>query len=112
MHHVPQNAIGVVDNLPRAFTLDVRDKSHAAAVVLESRVVESVRLRSPACANLLLRVVHAASVVHPICFHCPFVPLVSNLLVGVSGRRSPARFSKSVTLFIRGPASCRATRVN
>jgi hypothetical protein len=43
--HVPQDAIRVVDNLPRADTFDVGNKSDAAAIVFESRIVESMLCR-------------------------------------------------------------------
>jgi hypothetical protein len=39
MHHVPQDAIRVIDDLPRADPLDVGDKADAATIVLEGGVV-------------------------------------------------------------------------
>jgi hypothetical protein len=45
VRHVPQDAIGVVDDLPRTFPFDVRDEAHAAAIVLESGIVQAVGAR-------------------------------------------------------------------
>lgn len=42
MVHVPQDAVRIVDDLAGADSLDVGDKSDAAAVVFERRVVEAV----------------------------------------------------------------------
>ena len=45
MVHVPQDAVRVVDDLAGADAFDIGDKSDAAAVVFERRVVEAVLLR-------------------------------------------------------------------
>ena len=56
MHHVPQDAIRIIDDLPRPDPLDVGDKADSATVVLEGRVVQPVLFRRTVPAERLRRI--------------------------------------------------------
>ena len=45
MIHVPQNAVGVIDDLTTSYAFDMRYEADAAIVVFVARIIQSARFR-------------------------------------------------------------------